>query len=273
MKHLYLDRWKATIRYFDIPACTESADGIAHLYLPGLSTSSLPCLLDVAMHPKLRGPRCLFIDYFGSGFSDRPESFDHSMSSHAETVAAVLDHAGVRDVVVVGHSMGGTVGICLALQRPELVRNLIISEANIEAGGGIGTARIASYTEEEWTTKIQPADMQRAREQSAQGLQSSSFIVATWDLAADPISLYRSSLGLVRLPETFKEQWLNLEIPRTFIIGENSLPACSGRRLADAPDPADLTPHGINVEIVANSGHMMMLDNLVGYVDAIARSI
>jgi pimeloyl-ACP methyl ester carboxylesterase len=50
----------------------------------------------------------LAIDLPGHGLSDRPE-VEYTMDLFGRSVAAVMDHAGVKRAVVAGHSMGGPV--------------------------------------------------------------------------------------------------------------------------------------------------------------------
>jgi pimeloyl-ACP methyl ester carboxylesterase len=54
------------------------------------------------------GRRVLAIDLPGHGLSDRPE-VEYTMDLFGRSVAAVMDHAGVKRAVVAGHSMGGPV--------------------------------------------------------------------------------------------------------------------------------------------------------------------
>jgi hypothetical protein len=81
MKSLLLPEFGAAIRYFDIAGSDE-----VYVYLPGISTPS-SCMLHLATHPKIRGHRSLLIDYLGSGHSDKPQDFDHSLQNHAKTIA------------------------------------------------------------------------------------------------------------------------------------------------------------------------------------------
>ncbi len=148
MKSLYLSEWDSFIRYYEI-----SGEGRQVVYLAGLSFSILGSMLSVATHPKMRQHRALLVDYLGSGFSDHPENFSYTMEDHARTVASVLDHEGEKGAIVVGHSMGGTVGIMLALSRPDLVSNLIVGEGNVTSGGGAATRRIASHGETKYVRR------------------------------------------------------------------------------------------------------------------------
>ncbi len=53
------------------------------------------------------------------------------MTAHADDLVAVLDHLGLRDVVVLGHSMGGFVSVVLAHRAPERVRRLILLDGGL----------------------------------------------------------------------------------------------------------------------------------------------
>ena len=64
------------------------------------------------------------------------------MEDHAETVACILEHENITSAIVVGHSMGGTVAIMLAISRPDLVSKLIVGEGNLVPGGGAGTSKM-----------------------------------------------------------------------------------------------------------------------------------
>ena len=267
MKSLFLAQWKTFIRYHEL-----SGEGATLVYLPGLSTPSAAAFLSVVTHPELMGYHSLLIDYLGSGFSDRPEDFDHSIENHARSVAAVLDHQGIEDCTIIGHSMGGTVGIMLAALRPDLISRLIVAEGNITPGGGAATSRIASYSEDEYVNEGHQAFLEELRQAEMEGNPTAALIRGAWSLA-DPSGLYRSSIALVELEPSFKDKFLQMLIDRTFIYGEESLPENTGSIQADAPDPKELEQYGIRVGVVPNAGHVMMLDNLHGFVDVLKRAL
>ncbi|GGK65879.1 alpha/beta fold hydrolase [Ornithinimicrobium pekingense] len=55
----------------------------------------------------------------------------YGMPSHADDVAAVLDHLDVESAVVVGHSMGGFVSLVLADRHPGRVRSLVLVDGGL----------------------------------------------------------------------------------------------------------------------------------------------
>lgn len=271
MKSYYVKDYDAFVRYFDIAGGSD--DDSARVYLAGLSSPSTAIWLDIATHHLVRGRRSLLIDYIGSGFSDKSTNFDHAMAHHAEYVAEILDHEGLSGCEILGHSMGGTIGIYLALQRPDLVNKLIMAESNLAGGGGPGTRYIASFSEEQWLYDEYPAYMTLLRKKAREGDTNAAMNVGAWE-ASDPYGIYWQSRSLVALSDEFTEQALNLNIPTAFIYGDKNLPENNdGKIFPDSPEPDTLTSRGIHVGVVPNSGHMMMVDNLDGFAEVVAEAL
>ncbi|MBE0009229.1 MULTISPECIES: alpha/beta fold hydrolase [unclassified Arthrobacter] len=72
------------------------------------------------------------IDLPGYGWTGRPGK-RMTNPANADLVAALLDEIGVRDCVVVGHSMGVQTATELAITRPELVSSLVLIGPAIDA--------------------------------------------------------------------------------------------------------------------------------------------
>lgn len=78
------------------------------------------------MVPRLaRSHRVVAVDLLGHGGSEKPES-GYAIESQADLVARALSRLGVRDAMVVGHSLGGPVSVALAEQSPGLVDRLVV---------------------------------------------------------------------------------------------------------------------------------------------------
>jgi pyruvate dehydrogenase E2 component (dihydrolipoamide acetyltransferase) len=69
--------------------------------------------------------RCLAPDLPGFGTSEKPDR-DYSMEALAAWLGRFLDAAGARRASIVGHSMGGTIALLLALEAPERVERLAV---------------------------------------------------------------------------------------------------------------------------------------------------
>lgn len=74
--------------------------------------------------------RCIAIDLRGHGDSEAPQQ-DYTIAGFADDVAWMCDQLGVRDAVLVGHSMGGAVVLQLAAARPDLARALALLDPAI----------------------------------------------------------------------------------------------------------------------------------------------
>jgi aminoacrylate hydrolase len=70
-----------------------------------------------------RRHQVILYDHVGTGRSARGS---RSIAGMAEDIARVLDHASVEAAHLVGHAIGGIVGIELALRHPERLRSLVV---------------------------------------------------------------------------------------------------------------------------------------------------
>lgn len=74
--------------------------------------------------------RVLVFDGPGHGVSDEPPPF--TLEEQAEALEEALEAAGVGRAVVVGHSWGGMVGLCLAARFPRRVAGLVVIGGSAE---------------------------------------------------------------------------------------------------------------------------------------------
>ena len=98
--------------------------------------------------PLLRGEhRVIAIDLLGQGGSEKPSN-GYSMQDQAQLVAQALDRLQVKGpVTVVGHSLGGAVGVALAEQSPQLVGHLVIVDSEPDTSyGSLDLIARAAYT-------------------------------------------------------------------------------------------------------------------------------
>lgn len=251
---LQLTDFGAAIRW------TERGEGRPLVVLPALSVPVMSVFEPLVDDPVLADRRFILIDYLGSGASDHPVGFDYSLAAHARTVAAVLEALGLTGADVLGHSMGGSVAIQLALDHPRLVGRLAIAEGNLTPGGGAASSRIAREERERFVAGGL-SDLQ-ARMRAA----GADWLAEAWE-TADPAGVWGNADALVRLDPGFEAAFQSLAIPRSFIFGDRSL---AQGPAPDVPDPEKLRSAGVRVEIVENAGHNMFLDNPAGSARAVA---
>jgi pimeloyl-ACP methyl ester carboxylesterase len=263
-----LQPWRSYVRFHDLPG-----NGPARVYIPGLAMSSSGTFIRVVADPFLSGYRSLLVDLPGFGFSDRPLEFGYSLEDHAQVVAGLLDRSGLRGCAVIGHSLGGSVAITLAILRPDLVSNLVVAEANLDPGGGAFSKVIAAQSEEEYINAGSAAFLKRIQMRADEGDESMAAFAGMLQVAA-PHAVYRSARALVEgIRPAMRDRYNELPMPRAYIYGERSVPRDRASVLPDAPDPKDLGEHGIRVLVVPHAGHFMMFDNPAGSAQVLSEAL
>jgi pimeloyl-ACP methyl ester carboxylesterase len=93
------------------------------------------------------GVRAVVIEPLGVGASSRPGSADYSHTRQAQLVAAVMDSLHLTQATVMGHAVGATIALRLALARPDLVhRLLLVAEGALEAPAVPGVKRAIKFS-------------------------------------------------------------------------------------------------------------------------------
>ncbi len=124
-------RWPALGRF------VEFGDARLHLREAGDESAPLILLIHGASSNlrELWGPlaeplsadhRVIAFDRPGLGYSTRPKRHAQTLATQAKLAARVLEHSGGGPALVVGHSLGGAVGLRLALDFPHLVSGLVL---------------------------------------------------------------------------------------------------------------------------------------------------
>ena len=83
------------------------------------------------------GHRVVAIDLVGHGGSEAPRDEDaYGAAGQSGAVREALHVLGIRQAVLVGHSMGGAVAVAVAEDEPELVKRIVVSDtpAGVDQG-------------------------------------------------------------------------------------------------------------------------------------------
>lgn len=235
------------------------ADGPPRVYLGGLGSAGTVGFAPVVGHPLLAGRgRHVLVDLVGSGWSDHDDGFGHTIDEHAGSVATVLDRLGLGPVTLVGHSLGGSVAISLTARRPDLVGRLVVAEPNLDPGVGTFSVEITAFDEETFVATEHRRIIGGLLAQGARGdVVAAQFArtLARWS----PRGLHRTAVSLLaERPVSFRAELAAIERPRSYISGARTGERLDGLRAA-----------GCAVHIVADAGHVLMWDNLDGFVAAL----
>lgn len=257
MKSLWLKNEKAFIRYID----TEH-DAPTLVFLHGLGTSSIADFSEIIADRRFADYRCLLIDFLGFGFSDRPPTFGYNLYDHAETVAILLDNLQIKQSIVIGHSMGGSVAIALAQRKPDLVSKLIVAEPNLDPGVGNISKTIALQSESDFVESGFEKIVAALRLSSHHNFVDSIYL-GTFS-QSNPVALHRSAVGLLKgtIPPQ-REILTEMTIPGSYITGEQN---------ADEIPFEQLHELGLTTHVVPGAGHSMMHENPEGFKNVLLES-
>lgn len=105
-------------------AYRDAGDGPAILLLHGWPTSSY--LFEGVIPALARDHRVITPDLPGFGASSKPDDIRYDFALYEGAIDGLLDHVGVEGVAVVGHDLGGPIGVHWALTRPERVTAIVL---------------------------------------------------------------------------------------------------------------------------------------------------
>jgi len=80
-----------------------------------------------AMADKLANDyRVILVDRPGAGYSTRPDDAPATLTAQAKTIATLIRRLGLKQPLVVGHSLGGALSLAIALDHPDCAGGLAL---------------------------------------------------------------------------------------------------------------------------------------------------
>jgi cis-3-alkyl-4-acyloxetan-2-one decarboxylase len=70
--------------------------------------------------------RVVAIDHLGCGLSDKPQRFAYTLANHIEHVEALVNHLQLKDLSLVLHDWGGSIGMGYAVRHPENIARFVL---------------------------------------------------------------------------------------------------------------------------------------------------
>lgn len=228
------------------------------MFVHGLGCASTVDYPAVVASPPLAGRHAVLLDLLGHGHSDRPDDALYTIAAHARVVVEVVAALGAPEVALFGHSMGGAVAIEAAAQLGSKVLGLVLSEPNLEPGGGLYSRAIAAIPEPRYVALGHAHLAHQAR------LGGNTGWADTLRLASAR-AVHHSALSLIAgsSPSWFA-QLQALPQPRTVLFGETSLPDADHQRLPAA---------GVRVDVVPRAGHAMAYEAPEALAACVARAL
>ncbi len=207
-------------------------------------------------------------DARGHGSSDKPAG-DYSAADHAADLLALIDALGLRQPVLLGHSMGGATVAHAAAAAPDIVRAVILEDPAFTAPGRPVLALPGDTWAADWRARLDvyksntPADLRvagRAEHPLWPEAQIEHWATAKQQL--DPVVL-----DWLYAPQTaWRELLAHISCPTLVVIGE---PALGGIVSLDvATEMVAVLPHG-QVAQIQGAGHSIRREQFEHYRDAV----
>jgi pimeloyl-ACP methyl ester carboxylesterase len=267
-----------SIVYYD-SGTDEAADAPPILFVHGLGSNM--ALWRDALSVFGADHRVLALDLPGFGLSGK-EDVPGTMPFFADTIAGFLDALGIERVQYVGVSMGGQIGMTLALERPERIARLaLISPAGIEQFSAQEAATLKQLTTPQ---SIQAADSTRVEQSIAVNfgtwaprfhwLLDQRFQLAErsdFDQYAEANA--RSVAGMLDGPVIDRISALKMPVLVLFGAQDKLIPnrylhpTLTTAAVADSARAA--LPERATVRLIDDAGHLLMLEQPTAFTDAL----
>ena len=228
------------------------------LFLHGLGCSKLD-FREAFHRPELEAYTLLAFDFPGCGNSPYPENAALGMDDLVEITHLVLTALKIKKAVLIGHSMGGLIGLLFAERYSAVVEGFINVEGNLAPEDCFFSRAVAQSDFQQFATTSFPALKRRLADESQIGLRlyaqhlEHASVRAYFELAPSLVA-YSDHGNLV-------QRFTALRIPKLFIYGS------ANRQLSYLPR---LKESDCEVAEIPQSGHFPFHDNPTAFYRAIA---
>ncbi|BAZ26709.1 alpha/beta hydrolase fold protein [Kalymmatonema gypsitolerans NIES-4073] len=227
------------------------------LYIHGLGESSL-CFESLIQNEHLCQWSHIALDLEGYGkslWSVTPKSLEE----HADSLARWLQFKSISQVIILGHSMGGVIGLILSEKYPELVQSFINVEGNISIEDCTFSSQAASYSLQDFQRDgfdtIRNCVYSDGLEDPALRSYYPSLCLCQQE------TYYSNSKELVELSRgaQLAKRLGNLEIPLIYLLGNPRGTAELSRSMLTASD--------VEWRVIENAGHWPFIDQPKTFVN------
>ncbi|HDS45961.1 MAG TPA: alpha/beta hydrolase [Methanomicrobia archaeon] len=231
--------------------------GVAVVFLHGLGCSKRD-FQAAFEYPALTEYTLLTFDLPGCGDSPYPETLALDIDDLVEITHLVLSALQVKEIILVGHSMGGLVALLYTERFRNNVRGFINVEGNLSAEDCFFSRRVAQSDFSGFTRTVFTELKDRMKH-----AENSGFREYAADLEkADKKAYYDYSPSLVEYSDTGEllDRYCALDVPKLFIYGAEN------RSLSYLPR---LTERGCALGEIPASNHFPFHDNPTAFYHAI----
>ena len=216
------------------------------LCLHGLQ-SNKDIFKNVMINSFLKDYSILMVDFIGFGNSSKPKEFSYELMDQAKVIRAIITSLKMRNIHLIGHSMGGMIGILLLDMIPKKIISLINLEGNLVLEDCETSKDVGNFTFEEFHT----FGFQKIKDEIRESNEKSAKCRETWLNQIPDYAFYNSSLSIVTWSKRRRllSIFMKSKHKKLFVYGDKNKfktnPLTSKIQLAEIP----------------HAGHFMMIDN------------
>ncbi|WP_138432374.1 alpha/beta fold hydrolase [Winogradskyella algicola] len=262
-----------TLDSLDISYVKEGNGNKTLLFLHGLSSNSDAWSKNIETLSK--NYTCIALDLPGYGKSSKPK-VDYTPTFFADVVYQFLQKLKLKNVVLVGHSMGGQASIKIAVQYPEVIDKLIlVAPAGLEQFTktegdmirNIYTSEMVKYTTDEQIRKNYALNFYKQPEDVSKMIEDRINIKSSSDFDAHCEAIVKSVSGMIDDPVF--ENLKDINQKTLVIFGKNDMlipnryfhPTLSVEKIGEI---AKEQIKSVIVEYIDESGHFVQFEKPEG---------
>jgi pimeloyl-ACP methyl ester carboxylesterase len=200
-------------------------------------------------------------DFPGCGDSPYPATTSLNIDDLVEITQLVTNKLGLKNIVLVGHSMGGLVALLLAEKYPDHIKAFISVEGNLSPDSCNFSRKIIGFGLEEWKEKEFPRLITELLESGNIGREA---YAATLNNHASPRAFYDVCHQIVdySVNGNLTEKFIGLAIPKILLYGSENK---SMRHIET------LKREDVLVQEIPSSNHFLFYDNPERYYEEVSR--
>jgi 3-oxoadipate enol-lactonase len=143
------------------------------------------------------------------------------MFSYAASVKALIDHLGIDSAHIVGSSLGGMIGLALAISSPASVRSLVAADVRVDAPGDYKKIwdNLIDMTNKEGMRAISDFMVNRWFGEAAGDRDGEVKAVADTLKSTSPEGFITAARAIREM--NFIDQLKNIACPTLLLVGEN----------------------------------------------------
>lgn len=233
------------------------------IFLHGLAGSK-EYFEDSFYHPGLKDYGILTIDFGGFGESKVFDG-DYSLLTQARRISKLIEELQLSSAYLIAHSYAGPISYLLYKMIPGWIQGILLAESAIRPGPRGWSSRITSHSFEDYKEVFQGRldnTEEFYRKVLVDKSQENLEVLVKGFKQTTPEALYNNSKELLSYCYSVDliKKLSNLKIPVNYILG-----SIHEDKLDNDPIIKRLNETNVEIDVLAKSGHCMMLDNPSGF--------